>query len=344
MARTLLMYGETDTYKTSNAREFARWLRHRYAGTSWGNLPVGWISSDSGWGPAQPDVDSGDILPIKLSSCKYPVAVIKQLSRGYWPADLDVHTGLFTESDGHGKTRLVMQDWRKPMVCGYVVEGLHANAKVFMTDAEEKGRAVGEPLQGTEWDKDAGVFRYKYQELGEKLVLRSRGTYYHAQVITETYVDEFKSLPVPWVMFTSHQTLGKDDNDRPAFGPAIIGTANVDKITGWFECSFHAVSQMYDAVIPLKDADGVVQTLNGVPRTRTVSREGAVMWFQKHPDATLRQHLWHSKLGVPVEQHIKVLDRWPEGNLWLIIDEATGEYTQSIASVLELVDPRPEDK
>lgn len=327
MARTVLLYGETDTYKSSNAREFARWCTLRTG------LPVGWISSDSGWGPAQPDVDAGTILPIKLSSCKYPVAVIKQLSRGMWPEDLDVKTGLFTEVGKDNKTSLRPIDWKKPKLGGYVIEGLHENAKVFMHDSEEKGRAIGEPLQGTEWDKDANAFKYKYVELGEKLVMRSRGTFHHAQVITEAYVNEFKSLPVPWVMFTSHQTLGKDDNDRPALGPAVIGTANVDKITGWFECSFHSVSQMYTA-----DVTHVAPGTDKVQQLK-VQRAGAVLWFQKHPDPVLTKVLWHSKLGVPTERQAQIFKRWPEGNFWLVTDDDTGEYTQSVATLLEMVDP-----
>jgi hypothetical protein len=334
MARTLLLYGETDTYKTSNCVEFSRWLRRRVSGTKFAGLPVGWIYGDSGIGPAQADIAAGYILPVNLAACKYPIAVIKQLSRGMWPGDLDVTTGRFTEDDGHGKSRLVMQDWSKPKVCGYVIEGLHENAKIFMGDAEDKGRAIGEPLQGTEWNKDTNSFNYKYIELGEKHVLRSRGTYYHAQTVTERYVNAFKSLPVPWCMFTSHQTLGKDDNDRPTFGPAIIGTANVDKITGWFECSFHVVSQIYQAEVVIGGTDEK-------PVKKMVDREGAILWFQKHADTTLRQYLWHSKLGVSTQQYTQILKRWPEGHFWLMLDDDTGEYTQSVASILEMVDPTP---
>lgn len=330
MSRTVLVYGETNTYKSSNAAEFAKWLFTRY------KLPVALISSDSGWTPMQNEVDGGVIVPLKLSACKYPIAVMKKVSAGWWPAKLDIRTGVCDE------LTLAEPNWSKPRFSGYIVEGLTANADLFLGDSEDKGRAIGEPLQGTEFNRDSGKFINKYVELGEKLVLRSRGTYHHAQVVTKKYIDVFKSLPVPWVMMTAHETVGKDDNDRPALGPAICGTANVDKITGWFECSLHTVSQFYQAHVHVLNAEGLpVHNPDGSVKTREVQREGAVLWYQKHPDTAIRTMTWPAKLGVPTTQHAKVLQRWPDGHLWLMTDEATGVYEQSVATLLEAIDPTP---
>jgi hypothetical protein len=347
MSRTVLNYGETDTYKSSNAREFARWLTRRY------KKPVCLISGDSGWGPMQDDIDAGDIIPIRLSGLSKPIAVIKKLSRGCWPIKIDRKTGLIDEE------KITKEpDWKNHPVCGYIIEGLTANAEVFMQDSELKSRAIGEPLQGTSWNPGTNAFDYKYTELGEKLVMRSRGTYHHAQVLTKTYVDSFKSLPneqVPWCYFSAHQTLGEDDNGRPVFGPAICGTANVDKITGWFEFSFHSVSQMYDANVPVTDTEGNIKVLNSAKTwvpiseltpemeyvTEKVMREGAIAWFMKHPDREFPARLWHAKLGVTGEKHARIFQKWPKGHLWLMQDDITGEYVQSIATLLEMVEPTP---
>lgn len=317
MARTCLVYGKTNTFKSSQAAQFARWLYNRY------KKPVGLLSSDSGWVPMRPEIEEGIIVPWSLSAVEHPIAVVKKVSNGFWTSSLDPRTGIGDQE------KLVEISKLKTPLCGLIIEGLTSNATLFMEDSELKGRAIGQPLQGTEWNDALKKTVYKYVELGEKIVMRSQGTYGHAQIITQTYVNCFKALALPWIMFTAHETKGEDDNDKPILGPAVCGKAGVDKITGWFEVSLRAVSETYQTDI---EEDG---------RMTKVNRNGAVLWYTNHPDQTYRNMLWPAKISVPPKDYAKVLKRWPHGHLWMVVDEETGEYTQSVATLLEMVDPTP---
>jgi hypothetical protein len=310
MARTILNYGVTGTFKTSQAAQFARWCHANYGGV------VLMITTDSGFAPVLEEVQAGIVKPWKVSSCKHPIAVIKRVSKGFWTKELDVTTGIGNQEKLY---EISAQEWEG--ISGIIVEGLEWNAKLYMTDSTRKGRSLGEPLQGADL-KDT------QKELGEVYLMGSRGTFRGAQEFTLDYIDRFKVLPCPWVMFTSHEDKGEDDNGRSCYGPATIGKALTHTISGAFECTLHSVKNSYTATVGTKGNERKVQKLSGR------------MYYIEHPDAVSKTLSWPAKLSVPMKIQAQVERRWPDGYVPLLMDE-DGNPTSGIADLLDVIDPPP---
>jgi hypothetical protein len=307
MAKTLLNYGILGTFKSTQLGLIANWLYSEFGGV------VRMLTADSGLGPVREYIDAGIIHHINLNSCQYPVAVVKRVSKGYWPKRIDLATGKIDEATLALTTEA---EWQG--VSGYLIEGITRIAELYKIDSERKGRSIGEPLQGS--DKAA-----VQAELGEQYLGASRGTYMGAQGLTADYVERFKGLPVPWVVYTGHESKGEDENDRPCYGPAVLGKALNSVVGGWFENTLHSQQFHYDK----KDSKG-----------NTIRKTGVKLFFTSHPDATFPKMTWPAKLGVSPRIQAQVEAKWPGGYVPLLMD-ASGEYVSSIVDLLNVIDPPP---
>ncbi len=310
MARTILNYGILGTYKTTVAGQFARWLYEQYGGIT------RMLTSDSGFGPVQEEVDAGIIHPWSLNSCTMPIAVVKRVSKGFWTTELDVRTGI-----GNQEKMVMTPNNQWPLINGYIFEGITRNAELYRLDSERKDRKLGEPLQGS----DLAV---QQTELGEKYLMNSRATYQAAQRFTADYVERCKGLPCQWVMFTGHQSRGEDDNGRPCLGPEVAGKALNAVIGGWFENTLH--SQQYRFKKKINRGGKVVE----------VETTGTKLFFMAHPDPESKTLFWPAKLGVTPRIQAKVSARYPEGFVPVLIDE-NGEPVSGIRDLMDMIDPPP---
>lgn len=221
MARTLLIYGDSGTYKSSNLGELAEYLFERYG------LISRLITADSGVSPMQEQIDRGVIIHWDLTTAKNPMGLFKKALRGYWPDKL-------VKGKADEGTFRLNSPAELSQFGGYFIEGLTRIADVMMQDLRDKRRDTGEPLQA------------KFEDGGVSFAQASRGTYGFVQTYTQDWVGELKALPVPWVIVTAHEGKGEDGvSKKTIFGPAIVGKAATDKVCGWFENSVHCQSYTY---------------------------------------------------------------------------------------------------
>ena len=308
MAKTLLMYGETGSMKSSNAADIVDYLYER-----WG-VPVLGVFGDNR-GPLQSQVNRGRLIPWDIYTHSDPLGCIIAASTGYWPVRLE---------DGRavGPLKLRTGDaWNE--ISGFLVEGLTENGMLIMRDREMKRCSTGEPLVALTSELIAGTNETIHYAMG------SRGTYQFAQIQTHRYVKNgFAKLPVPWVIMTAHESKGTDENGRPVYGPVIVGRAMIDTIPQWFDNTIHMDKYFFDVTVTGKDAK----------KTKTtIKRQGARAFFTGHVDAAIPTVFWAAKLGVPTDLMMEIFDAWPEGYVPLTLDRA-GKYCSGVRDIIEMID------
>jgi len=233
MARTILIYGESGTFKSSNLGEIAEYLLSRFGGIT--RL----LTADSGVAPMQEQIDRGVIQYWDITTAKSPMGLFRKALRGYWPDKL-----VNGKADENSFRPTTAEEWRG--ISGVFVEGITRVADVMMQDLREKGRDTGEPLQA------------KFQDSGVNFAQASRGTYGFVQTYSQDWIGELKTLPVPWVVVTAHEGKGEDlVSKKTVFGPAIVGKAGTDKVCGWFENSIHTESYKIQVKGEVKPREGV---------------------------------------------------------------------------------------
>lgn len=304
MAQTLLAYSESGLGKTTSIGLFARYQFKRTG------QPVRLITCDSGFGPCQPEVDEGMIIPLRLEACKHPVPVLNKLSKGEWPIDwIDAKEGLWKTDPGAGFVKL----GDSQHTGGYAIEGLTRICELVRKAWTDEQRNIGEPLQG------------QFTQMDESFSFASRGTYGAVQQLINNVVLNFRGLPVDRVYWTAHEGKGRDLNGRTVLGPATFGQALTDKVAGWFEIVLHHDSYQY------------VEASRKDPR-RMLNKTAIRAWFQRHPDVELPKMFWPAKLGLSPKLTGAMYEYFEEGYFPLLMDMATGTYVQGLDTFLGIVD------
>ena len=303
MSQTILMYSESGLGKTSNVGQFAR---YQYARTG---HPVRLVTCDSGFGPCQPEVDEGMIIPLRLESCPHPVPVLNKISKGEWPIDsIDAKEGLWKLAPGARFEHVASPS----LTGGYAIEGLTRICELVRKAWTDEQRNIGEPLQG------------QFEQMGEQFSFQSRGTLFAIQQLINNVVINFRSLPVDRVLWTAHESKGKDLMGATVLGPATTGQALTDKIAGWFEIVLHHDSYQYQE----QSRDGL----------RMLTKTAMRAWFQRHPDADYNKMYWPAKLGLSPQLTGAMYEYFEEGFFPLILDMRMGKYVQGLHTFLSIID------
>lgn len=310
MSETLLCFGESGTTKTSQLAEFAKYQVSRFAGD---DLHVRLVSGDSTWKPCSKLVrfeggkHVGVVRPLNVK-VPHPqkLAILTALSEGYWPNEIDEY-GIADFSKGMHKdlNGVVGMGW----------EGLTEVGDVIMQHLTDTQRATGEPLQAT-FSQSVPGMNLKYDYSGA-----SRGTYGFVQAFTRKYVKSLASLPIDRVLVTAHEGKGVSEMTgmkKTIVGPVIVGTAAVDKISGWFGTTLHFESYMYED-----------KKRGRIP--------GVCAYYQRHPDPEVGNIFWPAKLDCPLDVMARVIKRWPQGFIPLQINEK-GECVSGIHTLLRMID------
>lgn len=251
MAQSILMYGPTGSFKSSNCAEFIEWVYTRYGGITRG------LFGDN-YGPMKRQVQDGLLVPWDLTTTADPLACILLAGDGYWPEQLKdgVPVG----------SKLVKGNFTG--VSAYVIEGFKENADLFMRLMERKRQATGEPLVG----------EHASTAFGQTVsyAVGSRGTYQFVQNQTHRYFKlGFKGLPVEWIAATSHDYAKKKDG---VYGVAVAGSALAKVVPQWFDHCLH-----FEKIVV-----GVQVNLTG--KVETILRDGSRAWFNGHLIDNVRWH------------------------------------------------------
>ncbi len=319
MAETLLSYGESGTFKSSQAREFAEYQCSRCGGDENPDIHVRLISGDSTWKPMNPAVGKGKIKPVSIkASHPQKLAIINALSEGYWPNVINEYG---------------IADWTKGMTLGFdnlagiIWEGLTEVAGGMQDHLIETRRNTGQEIHSTFEQKLEGVnkaFRYGGAPLS---------SYNFIQAETKKYVKALAALPIDRVFITAHEGKGQDTQKRLIFGPAIIGTAANDKVSGWFGTTLHHESYM------MEQSGGRSKVIDG----QATKVPGVRAFFERHPDPDVPGIFWPAKLDCAAEQMAGVWKKYPGGYVPLQLDVKTGKCVSGIRQLLTLMDEEGEE-
>jgi energy-coupling factor transporter ATP-binding protein EcfA2 len=272
-AKTICIYGESGTGKTTQVGFLARYLYEKTG------KKTRLISADGGgWNPVQPYIDAGIIEAFGLSALENPIATIRKLSRGYWPNE----HGVLTEPSTPKGNNL-------GLISGYAIEGITSLGDVIMRDLR---------LKGVKLAQDPG---FSFKE-GDETFYGSNMTYFgFVQDTLQEIVHSFAQAPVERVLWTALEEKGEDyDSRQPTYGPSIIGKKALAKVPQWFGTLIHHENLVERAGL-------------GAPGAAPVPiKSRLVAYFQRHPDP-LTQIPYPAKPRIAPERLADLEKRFPGG-------------------------------
>lgn len=329
-ADTYLLYGSTDTGKTSQLGEIAQWeWKHNQRISRL-------ISADSGWDPMEhlvvsperpigtknPDGSSVCVEAWSIQGLANPWVILIELSEGAWPQVVD--------ASGIQKLRMAKAKWENGWVTsgGYLVgqvflEGLSTIATVGMQDHINTGRKLSQDVVGTFTSVVQEVGPDGKNETSRSIQLSSAAMSHYGQVqrwLLDDLVPRFGKLGVSRVVWTAHEARGTDEItgiSNSVLGPATVGKAVVDKTTLKFGHSFHMT---VDTQIQ-KDPKGAMN----------VSRDFRA-WFVSHPDSVLTKMNWPAKVSLPIQRSKELLKKFPGGFLPLSGDGSMVQFLEFLSN------------
>lgn len=287
--KVTLLYGATDTGKTTALSDVARWMHKKYGYTT--RL----ITADSGFDAfhdiiQSEDNPSGYVDVLRIDRTPYPWAMFQALFQGLWPK----------EKNG----KVVMSAERPENLGLYLWEGLTTFGELLLTDHAVKGRKLTEEV-AARWqeilvDEEGRQVQYSSGHPG-------RSHYQGVQrFLMGTLVPKCRMLPVPYCYITAHEAKGRDDiaAGKSALGPATVGQAGVDKTTQLFPEAFH----FYLEWGPKKE---LMRYAN----------------FQSHQDPDTLMN-WPAKLSYNKLVTEKALQKWPGGKLPLTCSQGFEQWLE----------------
>jgi hypothetical protein len=217
--KTMIIYGDSGTGKTSQILHAAKYVYERYG--KYTRL----ISADGGgWQPCQPLIDVGIIDAFDISNRVLALADLRRLSEGYWRRK---------SSDGHEvfesipECRTTEREWAK--IGLYALEGIASIARLML------GHIANNP------EKVAFRRPYDFQQDGYTFGGLDEGHY--GLVQSEIYrlmVQGFGTLPVPLIIWTSIVGRGKiKRTSETVYGPQAAGDAITAEIPAWVGDCIH---------------------------------------------------------------------------------------------------------
>lgn len=203
-ANSLLVYGETGTFKTSNVGRFARYIYEKTG------KPTRLISGDGGgWLPVQAEIDAGIIDALRVVEADQPLSLLRKLSQGYWPVN----------------DRLVLTDPTE--IGGYAVETLTSLPTLVLRSLVRSGRKISEEVMGRFDEKIEVDGKSTVETFGAP----AKSHYGFVQNFTLDLITNFGALPVDRVLFTALEGKGGDDiTQQTVYGPATVGKAITDRL------------------------------------------------------------------------------------------------------------------
>jgi hypothetical protein len=256
--RVVLDYGSSGDGKSSRAHSFARFYFLRTG------KPVVLIAAeDSSKTVFQDLIDVGIVVPVFLTSSKTPISVYERIVEGELPVP-----GQYTiekktvKRDGKEvveevrKQKWLSKEETADKYGAYIFEGLSTIVENILDYLRETGRFPREQSDG-------------FVEGGRTHMAASQTAYGFAQAEGLKLVKNSGMLPVARVLWTAHESKGKDDMDGAIVrGPKLVGSAATDIVRKLVGVLLHA------------------DRVNGQIR----------VYFEDHPDQQSPKISWKAKI------------------------------------------------
>jgi hypothetical protein len=261
MARSGVIYGDTNTYKTTAGAHLARYIFDLT-----GKATVLLSADGGGWSPCQKEVDAGMIRPFRVDTATIPLPMLRKVSQGYWPVNP-------TEKDV-SKIDFRPINWDE--VGGAIVEGFTSIGTMLMRHAADRNLKTGE--EGTTPFSQPIMVNGEIKM--ETFAGSSRGHYNFVQNQEYGLTMNFISWPVEYVLFTGHEKKTEDGDRNTVYGIAAPGKAITALIPTWVGDCIHAQDYQVKRVIKAPKIDGKPGEMVEEDSVDTFCR----YYFKKHPD------------------------------------------------------------
>lgn len=271
-----LIYGPSDTGKTSQIRYMAKWVWNKY------HKKTRLVSADGGgWSPLQSYIDLGIVVPFSLLGRKNPGQDMKFLLEGHWPLE--------DGTLGTAKTAPTPATWEEFGAYGF--EGLYSISSLLMSHHSHEGTLEG--MSGGAMSRGGGSQESsKIKDGLDVWTQPGQGFYSFILQKMHKYVTQSSALPVEKVLWTTLLSVFEKKNkqqevvEHGPWGPAMVGQQGIKLIPQWFGDLIH-LDVLHTAVEQemIPGADGKPQA-----RTDTQAPKSKVGELKKLVRAYLKTH------------------------------------------------------
>jgi hypothetical protein len=304
MARTGILYGDSNTYKTTAGKFFSHYI---YEVTGKKTLL---LSMDGGgWAAMDPEIKAGVIKAYRCNQ-EVPLPVLRKVSQGFFPLNSD-------ETD-IAKTDMRMINWDE--FGGMIVEGVTSISQSIMRHLADKGIKTGE--EATNQFGQNVIVNGKLEQ--EKFAGNSRGHYGFVQNFLYSIIQNFGALPCHYVLLTGLESRTEEDDRTTVYGPQIAGKKATNLVPSWVGDCIHAQGYPVNKEVMVPDpADRTKKIATTV--VDTVVR----YYFTKHPDPNTGI-LFPAKTRVTPDQIPKLMETYPGGYFEPTLTEGFDTYLHLI--------------
>lgn len=287
MARSGVLFGDSDTRKTTAVAHFSHYI---YQKTHKKTLLVS--MDGGGWAAAQPEIDAGLIKAYRCNT-EIPLPTLRKISQGYFPAD--------TSKSKAAETDLRAVDWDE--FGGMAVEGVTSISQALMRHLADKGIKTGEEAVNPFLQQV--IVEGKMTQ--EQFAGNSRAHYGFVQNQLYSMIMNFNSLPCEYVLFTGLESRAEEDDRTPVYGPQIAGKKATALIPSWVGDCIHAQGTGVKKQVEVPDPTDPKKTTT-IEIVESVVR----FYFMSHPDP-VTQIRFPAKPRVAPMAIPQLMKKWPGG-------------------------------
>jgi hypothetical protein len=322
MAKSILIYGVTGSYKTTQSRFLAKYIYKKYGK----KIRVIYTGASDG-GLTDPEERAGILESFRLGLRSNPLPVLRRLAKGYWPR--------VVTKDGKQTLQLVeptAQTWQE--VGAIVLDSLSMGAEEGMRDTVDKGRPMAQEAV-TPFRESVQIVDQtgKVLEVEEVFAAPALAHYGFGQNFAVGLINALSSLPVEIVMFTAMEKKGEEEDASgrsTIYGPDMPGKKLTPKIGGLVGDLIHFDQYFVEELVPSIDpATNKPIMKDNKPLMEKVLLSKTRAYFVKHPD---------SKTGItfPAKPRIvsskwpELLKKWPGGYFEPTLENGIDMYLEEI--------------
>lgn len=287
LADSICIYGPTGNRKTTQVK----WFSHYIADTT--DKATFLVSlSGGGWVPCDPEIKAGMIIPYRVDAAITPLTVLRNISKGMWPAYPDkINAALARIADGDAgpatldEASLTRIDWSR--IGGIAIEDWTAISALVMRFLPDKGISVGGENRFQIYKNGASSAFNQVSVVDGHLVTESFGSnilpdYGYAQNFLQGMVNNMSTLPVKSVLHTAMEgkTTEEGEKGKPvAYGPSIDGKKATFHCGSWVGDLIHAQDYAIPRTVKVPDPADSTKEIE-----QTVIQDTVRFFFRKHPD------------------------------------------------------------
>lgn len=304
MARTGCNYGDSGTFKSTAGKHLSRYIYEKT-----GKKTLLFSQDGGGWGPMEPEIQAGLILPYRCNN-QTPLPVIRKVSQGYWPTD--------SEESRIENVNMKLVDWSE--YGGMIVEGLTSISQSIMRYLADNGVKTGEEATNL----FAQNIRVDGNITQEKFAGNSRGHYGFVQNALYSMVMNFSSLPCEYVLFTALESRTEEDDRTTIYGPQIAGKKATGLVPSWVGDCIHSQGYPVSRLVKVPDPADRSKLVD-----TTVIDTVVRSYFVKHPDPNTGI-MFPAKPRVTPEQIPGLMKAYPGGYYEPSLEHGFDDYLRKV--------------